>query len=130
MRSSAFFGLAILAAGSVSACSSITEGTHQAINLQTSPAGADCKLTRHGEFVGEVASTPGSIDVDKTKYDLAITCSKDGYQPKTVTNKSDVASATVGNALIGGLIGWGIDSATGADNKYDGTVSMVLEPKS
>jgi hypothetical protein len=35
---------------------------------------------------------------------------------------------TFGNIAIGGLIGWGIDSAVGADNKYDSPMNITLNP--
>jgi hypothetical protein len=44
-------------------------------------------------------------------------------------NKSGNAKATLGNILLGGVVGWGIDSATGADNKYTSPVNITLIPK-
>lgn len=41
-------------------------------------------------------------------------------------NHSGSAGATFGNIVAGGLIGWGIDSASGSDNKYDSPVNMTL----
>jgi len=35
-----------------------------------------------------------------------------------------------GNIVLGGGIGWAIDSASGADNKYDGVVNVTLVPAS
>jgi hypothetical protein len=44
-------------------------------------------------------------------------------------NKSSSAGATFGNIVAGGLIGWGVDSATGSDNKYDSPVNITLSKK-
>lgn len=66
--------------------------------------------------------------IEKSKHDISVECSKEGYQMATFNNHSDVAGATVGNVLLGGLIGWGIDSATGSDNKYEGNVNITLVP--
>lgn len=114
------------AALALAGCSTITEGTSQRLSINTSPPGASCELTRHGESLGKIDPTPGSIEIQKTKYDIMVECKKDGYQTATYVNHSDVAAATVGNILIGGGIGWAIDSASGSDNKYEPTMNLGL----
>jgi len=118
-------GLVVL----LSACSSIVEGTTQQITINTNPSGADCSLKRNEEVLGHVNPTPGSILIKKTKYDILVTCSKKGYQDATYLNHSGSAGATFGNIVAGGGIGWEIDSASGADNKYDSPLNMTLNPK-
>lgn len=110
-------------------CSSIVEGTSQEIVINTSPEGADCKLERENIVIGRVSPTPGAITVKKTKHDILVTCTKSGYETATYFNKSDVAGATVGNVILGGGIGWAIDSASGADNKYTTPVNISLNKK-
>jgi len=112
----------------LSACSSIIEGTSQNIAVSTDPAGADCALVRQGNVIGRVNPTPGTVKIDKTKHDITVECALEGYQPASFFNKSDVAGATVGNVIAGGLVGWAIDSATGADNKYTGSVHIEMVP--
>ena len=119
--------LALCALG-LGACSSIIEGTSQEITVNTNPAPATCGLYRQGVKIGEIESTPGSVLVKKTKYDMTILCMKDGYQTATYLNHSGAAGATFGNIVLGGGIGWAIDSASGADNKYDSPVNMTLVP--
>jgi len=52
---------------------------------------------------------------------------KDGYISETVMLTSGVGSAVVGNIILGGLIGGGIDMATGAAYKlYPETVNVAL----
>lgn len=109
-------------------CSTVTEGTSQRISVNTNPPGASCELTRHNESIGKIDPTPGSIKIEKTKYDIMIECSKEGYQKGSYVNHSDVAAATVGNIILGGGIGWAIDSASGSDNKYEPTVNINLTP--
>jgi hypothetical protein len=111
-----------------SACSSIIEGTSQTITLNTNPPGADCALHREGLVIGRINPTPGSVVVQKTKHDILITCAKPGYQEATYHNNSGVAGATFGNIILGGGIGWAIDSAAGADNKYESPVNLTLSP--
>jgi hypothetical protein len=41
---------------------------------------------------------------------------------------SGVAGSTFGNIVAGGLVGWGIDSASGADNKYESPVNISMVP--
>jgi hypothetical protein len=43
-------------------------------------------------------------------------------------NKSGAAGATFGNIVLGGGIGWAVDSATGSDNKYDSPVNLSMVP--
>ena len=115
-----------IAATALAGCSTIVEGRSQRLSVNTNPPGASCNLTRHGENLGKIDPTPGSITVEKTKYDIMVECSKEGYQASSYVNHSDVAGATVGNILIGGGIGWAIDSATGSDNKYEPTINLNL----
>ncbi len=113
---------------SLGACSTIIEGTSQEITIGTAPPGASCDLKRDGVVIGMVPSTPGSVTVKKNKQNILITCRKEGYKDATLRNESDFAGATAGNVLLGGVIGIGIDAATGAANKYDGDVIITLEP--
>jgi len=43
-------------------------------------------------------------------------------------NHSGAAGATAGNIILGDGIGWIIDGASGADNKYDSPVNLTLSP--
>lgn len=110
-------------------CSSIVEGTSQEITVNTTPAGANCSLEREGISIARIDPTPGAATIKKTKYDITVRCTKPGYQEATFLNHSGAAGATVGNIIAGGGIGWAIDSASGADNKYDTPVNITLVPK-
>ncbi len=119
----------LAAALGLSACSSIVEGTSQELVINTNPEGADCALIREGQVIGRVSPTPGGITIKKSKHDINVECTKKGYQKATFFNKSDVAGATVGNIILGGGIGWAIDSANGADNKYTTPMNITLIKK-
>ena len=125
MLRQAILALAVL---SVSACSSIIEGTSQEILINTNPPGAKCDLIRQDNVIASVPTTPSGKTIQKTKYDIKIVCKKDGYDDATYLNHSGAAGATVGNIILGGGIGWAIDSASGADNKYDSPVNITLVP--
>jgi hypothetical protein len=129
MKSKIVAALAVaVAASCVSGCSSIIEGTSQEILVNTNPPGASCEFVRQGNVIARVAQTPGGVTIKKTKYDIMLKCDKDGYQQGTYLNHSGAAGATFGNIILGGGIGWAIDSASGADNKYDGVVNVTLVP--
>jgi uncharacterized protein YceK len=127
----------LLAAGSallLSGCASIIDGRSEEMTINTNPPGAKCNLVRKDdeqkdEQLGSVNSTPGTIKIEKTKEDVTITCSKAGYENSTYINHSGIDGATYGNIALGGLIGWGVDSARGADNHYDSPVNLTLAKK-
>ena len=117
-------GLALL-----SGCASIFEGTTQQISVTTTPAGARCTFWRNGTLISDIAQTPGSVRIRKTKDDLTIVCDKRGYATATYLNHSGLAMSTFANILTAGLA-WAVDSTRGADNKYEGEVSLALAPVS
>ena len=121
------YALLLAGALALSGCSSIIEGTSQTLSFDSNPPGADCALTRNNETIGNV-KTPGGILIKKTKYDIHVLCKKDGYQDATAFLHSDAAGATFGNIVLGGGIGWAIDSASGADNKYTEHTTVTLVP--
>jgi hypothetical protein len=118
-----------LAMISLTGCSSIIEGTSQEILINTNPSSADCSLNREGVSIARVNPTPGAATIKKTKYDITVVCNKDGFEEATYINHSGTAGATFGNIVAGGLIGWAVDSASGADNKYDSPVNLTMVPK-
>ncbi len=101
MQKHVVLALALLCAG----CSTIIEGRSQEILVNTNPPGASCKLTRKDEALGTISPTPGSLYVEKTKYDILVSCSKKGYETATYINHSGAAGATFGNIVLGGGIG-------------------------
>jgi hypothetical protein len=117
-------GLALLSA-LLSSCASIFEGTTQQISVTTTPAGARCTFWRNGTLISDIAATPGSVTIRKTKDDLTIVCDKRGYGTASYINHSGLAMATFANILTAGLA-WAYDSTRGADNKYEGQISLVL----
>lgn len=121
--------LAAVAMACLGGCGTITQGVHQDIAISSSPPGARCDLTKpDGTSAGSVDSTPGKVHVRKTKYDLLMTCKLAGYQDSSTYLKSGIATGTYGNLILGGAIGWGIDSAVGADNEYPSTAMVTFVP--
>lgn len=118
--------LTIIAMLALAGCATIVEGTSQEIMVNTTPAGASCTLNREGQTIGQINATPGAVVVKKTKYDLTIICNKKGYEQATYINNSGSEGATFGNIILGGGIGWAVDSANGSDNKYTSPVNITL----
>lgn len=118
----------VSASVAVSGCSLILSGTSQEVTLSTNPPGASCDLIREGRIVGSVASTPGAVNLKKTKHDIQVICKKPGYQDATEYLESGTESATFGNIIAGGVVGWAVDSAAGADNKYPEVKTISLVP--
>src|SRR3954471_22754973 len=79
----------------VSGCASIFEGTTQQISVNTTPSGARCTFWKNGALIGDIAETPGSLRIRKSKDDLFIVCDKPGYAAATFVNKSGLAMATM-----------------------------------
>ncbi len=126
--------LSILALGLgvvlTSACATIVEGTDQSVTVTTEPSGASCSLQRDGKTVGVVNPTPGTVSVDKSQSDIAVSCEKQGQLPAAAVLSSQFQGMTLGNALIGGIIGFGIDAASGAMNEYPTNIMLHLPPDS
>lgn len=114
---------------SLSACASIMEGSSQEITINTTPTGADCALNREGQTIARVNPTPGGVTIKKSKEDITIVCNKPGYEETTFFNNSGSEGATWGNIVLGGGIGWAVDSANGSDNKYTSPVNITLPKK-
>lgn len=113
------------------ACVSVFEGTSQDISVATNPADASCDFQREGLSIGTV-KTPGKLTVRKSKNDITIKCSKPGYQEAAYLNHSGASATIAANIVVDLILTAGIssivDSANGADNKYDGVVNLTLAP--
>ena len=120
----------LAAAGLMCGCATIVKGDSQEISVTTEPAGAVCELTRGGQSVATINPTPGAVRVSKSKYDISLTCKKQGYVDATASVPSSFQGWTVGNVLIGGLIGVAIDAGSGAINQYEADVVVKLQPES
>ena len=94
-------------------CATITRGVHDKLYVQSEPSGAAVQLS-----TGERGVTPAKF-IRSRRESLNVTVSKPGYIAQTVRVESK-ASATGGAAMIGGnivaggVVGIGVDAATGA----------------
>src|ERR1700704_6227689 len=94
-------------------CATITRGVHDKLYVQSEPSGAAVQLS-----TGERGMTPAKF-IRSRRESLNVTVSKPGYIAQTVRVESKL-SATGGTAMIGGnlvaggVVGIGVDAATGA----------------
>lgn len=111
--------------GVLHGCASILSGTTQDITINSEPDGANCMVERENVILTKI-TTPETIEIKKTKHDLTIKCTLDGYYPETVSVDSEIQGSTWGNIILSGGVGWAVDSARGADNRYDDTIIVRL----
>lgn len=120
-------GVAAVAVALLSGCATIVEGGKQSVYFTTDPDGATCSIMREGQMLFHDVKTPATLELEKDKDELVITCEKDGYKKKVVHTDSTFQGWTLGNILFGGIVGIGIDAASGAMNEYPSQVSIPLQ---
>lgn len=122
----ALVGVGILSL--LSGCASIVSGTNQPISIETPDCdGADCKLMNDkGTWF---VKSPGSVTVSRAYGDLTVSCSKEGFGTETIAVKSATKGMAAGNLIFGGVIGGGVDVATGAAYDYPNLITNPLSCK-
>jgi hypothetical protein len=109
MRSSPALGLAAFVLCGLSAgCGTIIHGSSQTLVVSSVPDGATIKLDN-----GMTFTTPSSIKLER-KRDYVLTISKQGYMSQTIPINSVLSGWLAGNIVFGGIIGGGVDLASGA----------------
>lgn len=127
-----FVRVAIAAGAALAAtgCATITKGTTQAIALNT-PGAAGAQCTLNSNAIGtKVLTTPATITLDKSQDSITVLCKKECFQDGSTVIASNTETMAAGNLVLGGVVGLGIDAASGAMNKYnaDNQVAMVPVP--
>lgn len=115
----------VLAGFSLSACASIIKGTTASIGVTSPPVtGATCTLSSpQGNWQ---VTTPATVTVERSKNDIQVRCIKEGYQDAVAVIPSNFEGWTVGNLVFGGIIGVGVDAATGALNDYPNAFQVPM----
>jgi hypothetical protein len=118
------FGVSISLLGG---CASITSGTKQSVSVITPPtSGAMCSLSNNkGSWY--INQTPGSVTVHQSYKDLNVICNKKGYRSANQKVKSKTKAMAFGNAIFGGVIGAGVDAASGAAYKYPSVITVPMK---
>lgn len=111
------------------ACASIVAGPNQDIIVESNPTGAACRMLRGGQVIAVIPHTPARVTLDRNRADLTIICHQAGFEDGRSNMASTTEEMVFANVLLpGGLMGWTIDSATGADRRYDERVMVTLVP--
>ena len=124
-----FFILAVTVLLS-SGCATIVKGSSQGITVKTDPPGANCELSKNGKSVGIVNPTPGTVQLGKGASALDVICKKSGYLDANAKLPSSFQACTLGNAILGGVVGIVVDAGSGAMHEYQPEISMRLLPES
>lgn len=126
-------GLRVVAAACLVAtlcgCATITRGTRQTWSVETEPSGAAVKTS----IGNSCEQTPCTFKLKRNK-DFEVTISKAGFRTYHGQVSHDVASGgaagMAGNVLVGGIIGVGVDAASGAMMQLKpNPLKVKLEPE-
>lgn len=103
-------------------CGSITRGTNEDVAINVTPSNADVRLSNGMQCQGScVVKIP-------RKDTFSVTASAPGYAPQTVAVgrkiKGGGTAGLAGNIVAGGIVGIGVDAATGA--AYDHEPNPVV----
>lgn len=111
----------------LSGCASITRGTKEVLVVNSEPQNAQVRLSN-----GMVGTTPASFKLPRNSV-VTVVVEKPGYRTATVQVNHQTATpggvAMAGNLVFGGIIGGGVDLATGATQDLTpNPVYVILEP--
>lgn len=109
----------------LASCATVVKGTTQSVSVSTPPhSGARCTLI--SEAIGtRTIITPAVVELTKSKHNINVSCKK-GCLRGVGTIPSNFEGMSAGNVLLGGVVGLGIDAASGAMNKYAAQVQIPL----
>jgi hypothetical protein len=121
--------IAVVAVSGLTGCASIVSGTNQVVSVETLHTsgkvdGAVCKLENDkGTYF---VTTPGTVTVHRAYGDMSVKCEKAGIAPGLATVKSSTKGMMAGNLLFGGVIGAGVDAASGAAYDYPALFQVMM----
>jgi uncharacterized protein YceK len=127
MRTVSLIALAVALSLLLTGCATITKGTTQTVAIDTPGVpGATCTIaTQNGP---RMVGTPGTVVLDKGSMALPIQCTKECYLMGSSVIPSGTEAMAAGNIIFGGVIGLGVDAASGAMNKYPDMVTVPMMP--
>ncbi len=120
--------LVLLAAGlALGGCASVTRGWDNQIQINSNPPEANVRLSN-----GFGCQTPCTLKISR-KEEFTAVISKPGFQTEQVFVKTQIAGAgaagIAGNLILGGVIGMGVDAASGATLEHcPNPISITLRP--
>lgn len=122
--------IAFVFAALCTGCASLTGNTSQPIVVNTTCGdtpiqGAQCRII-NANGTWTIPSTPGSVMVRKASSDMAIDCKVPRVQAVPALYESRAGLGTFGNILIGGLVGFAVDTGRDAAWRYDSEVTIDM----
>ena len=106
-----------------SGCATIIQGTTQKVPVSSVPSGARVTLNESTAY-----TTPTALELSRKEHHT-LQFSLEGYQPEVIKLESVTSGVVMGNILLGGLIGWGVDAASGGQYRLvPETVHITLRP--
>jgi len=124
--------LATVILGITPGCATLFGGLTQTVTVETRDVeavlvGSTCSL-RNGKGAW-IVTTPGSVVLNRSFSDLAVTCTHVGYEPANLVVKSATGPLMLGNIImIGGVIGAAIDIDNGAAFDYPLFITVDFGP--
>lgn len=111
------FSVLMPAVFSLAACATVVRGTTEDVVINYSPNDATVTTS-----IGHTCQTnPCTINVERKK-EFTVTARKSGYTSQTVAVGTKIsgkgAAGMAGNIVAGGIIGVGVDAATGAGKDH------------
>jgi hypothetical protein len=108
--------LVVFSLVALAGCATVTRGTTNQVQITSEPSGANVRTS-----IGHACVSPCTLTVDR-KSEFIVTFSLDGYQDVSIPVRTQVAGAgaagVAGNVLVGGIVGVGVDAATGASLEH------------
>lgn len=115
---------------SVSGCASITGSKNQPVSVNSYSKDGDIVEEAKCNLMNDKGSwyvtTPGSVMIQKSYEDLVVACKKKGYPAGTVNVVSSANGGVWGNILAGGIIGYAVDSSSGAGFNYPTNINVEM----
>ena len=120
--------LSLLAAMILASCASITRGVDNDVSIQYTPTDADVTTSLNHTC----DSSPCTVNVPRKKS-FQVIAKHEGYETEIVDVRTKVSGAGAagfaGNMVAGGVIGMGVDAATGATlEHYPNPVIINMKP--
>ena len=106
-----------------SGCATITKDDSQPVAFSSDPQGATVLINNIARGV-----TPTTIMVKRAMSTQMISLELAGYHTESFKLEKSVSGMTFGNIIFGGLVGVGVDIATGKATNYEESVHVKLIP--
>lgn len=106
-----------------SGCATIMKDESQPVAFSSEPDGAVVKFNSVAR-----GKTPVTIMVKRSMESTLVSIEKTGYKAETFPLEKSLSAMTFGNIIFGGIIGIGVDAATGANTNYTDSIHVNLIP--